>query len=114
MRTAVHEDLAPDVRRALEDHEDALLVGKLDDLRRIRRRHHAGTAGRQAVAFGIVFGLVNGVVVVDRRGPRLKRHPRLRLGAAATTAAATACASAGRATAAATCGRWWCELLAIG
>src|SRR5207244_4027787 len=110
MRTAVHEDLAPDVRRALEDHDDALLFRQLDDLRRIRRGHQARTARRQAVAFGIVLGLVDRVVVVDRRGPRLERDPRLALRAAAAASPATA----GRATAAAPRGWWWCEPLAVG
>src|SRR5215475_14202964 len=102
MGTAVHVDLAPDVRRAFEDHDDTLLVRQLDDFRRVRRRHHARTAGRQAVAFGIVLGLIDGVVVVDRSCPGLKRHPRLALRAAASAAAASAFATAERRAAAGT------------
>src|SRR5580765_8303010 len=87
MRTTVHVDFTPDMRRAFEDHEDALLFGQLDDLGRIGRSHHARATGRQTVAFGIVLGLIHGVVVVDCRGPRLERHPRLALSAAASAAA---------------------------
>src|SRR5262245_42367142 len=87
MRPAVHVDLAPDMRGALEDHDDALLLGKLDDLHRIRRRHHAWSAGRKAVAFGIVLGVVRRVVVVDGGRPRLEWHLRLGLRAAATGSA---------------------------
>src|SRR5205085_4002888 len=101
----VHVDLAPDVRRALEDHEDALLFRQLDDLRRIWRRHHAGAAWRQTVAFGIVLGLVDGVVVVDRRGPRLERHPGLALRAAASAARSAFTTAKRRARCAAAAGR---------
>ena len=87
MRTAVHVDLAPDVRRPLEDHDDALLLGELNDLHRIRRRHHARAARRKAVPFGVVFRDVRRVVVVHGRRPRHERHVRLRTGAAATAAA---------------------------
>src|SRR5213078_562110 len=65
MRPPVHVDLAPDVRGAFEDHDDPLLLRKLDDLHRIRRRHQARTAGRETVAFGIVLRLVLRVVVVQ-------------------------------------------------
>src|SRR5436190_17739904 len=85
MRTPVHVDLAPDMRRAFEDHDHALLLGQLDDLGRIGRGHHARTTRRQTIAFGIVLGLIDGVVVVDRCGPRLEWHPRLALRAAASS-----------------------------
>src|SRR5262249_5765139 len=90
MRTAVHGDLAPDVCRAFEDHQDALLVRQLDDLHRIRRRHQARSAWWQTITSGIVFGVVLRVVVVDSRGPGLKRHPWFALGAASSTATARA------------------------
>src|SRR5438874_13807510 len=58
MRTAVHVDLAPDVRRAFEDHEDALVLRLLDDLHRIRRSHQPRTAWREAEAFRVVLRVV--------------------------------------------------------
>ena len=87
MRPPVHVDLAPDVRGAFEDHDDPLLLRKLDDLHRIRRRHQARTAGRETVAFGIVLRLVLRVVVVHGRRPGLERHLRLRFRAASAAAA---------------------------
>jgi hypothetical protein len=87
---AVHVDLAPDVRRALEDHEDALVLRLLDDLHLIRSGHHPRAARRKAVAFGIVFGFVLGVVVVDRGRPRHPRHPRFGLRSASPATATTA------------------------
>jgi large subunit ribosomal protein L7/L12 len=76
------------VRRALEDHQDALLLWKLDDLHRIGRRHQARPAWRQAVAFGVVLRLVGRVVVVDCSSPGLKRHLRLRFRSAPGATAA--------------------------
>src|SRR5262245_28770701 len=65
MRPPVHVDLAPDVRRALEDHDDALLLGQLNDLHRIWCRHQARTTRRQTVPFWVVLRVVSRVVVVD-------------------------------------------------
>src|SRR4029453_11441356 len=80
----VHVDLTPDVRRAFEGHDDALLLRQLNDFHRVRRDHHSRSARRQTVAFGVVLTLVLQVVVVDRRAPRHRRHPGLRVRARMT------------------------------
>src|SRR5438477_59707 len=77
MPAPVHVDLAPDVDRALEGHEDSLLLLELDDFHRVRRRHHARTAPGQTVPLGVVLRLVANVVVVDRRRPGHEWHERL-------------------------------------
>src|SRR5439155_7465746 len=82
MRAPIQVDLAPDVGPALEDHDDALLLGKLKDLHRIRRPHQPRPAWWQTVSFRVVFRLVLEVVVVDRRRPRHERDPGLRMSAA--------------------------------
>ena len=79
VRAAVHVDLAPDVRRALERQDDALLLRQLKDLHRVRRRHQTRPAGRQTVALGVVLRFVGHVIVVDRRRPLHERHERLEL-----------------------------------
>src|SRR5207253_2235249 len=83
MRAGVHIDIAPDVRRPLERHDDALLLRQLDDFHRIRRRHQTRTARRQTVAFRVVLGFIRDVVVVHRTRPRHERHLRLEPGAVA-------------------------------
>ena len=87
MRTPVHIDLAPDVCAALEDHQDAVVFGLLDDLHGVRSRKQAGSAGRQAISFRIVFRIVQRVVIVNSRRPGLKRDPWLG-GASAALASA--------------------------
>src|SRR5689334_6679659 len=77
MRTAVHEDLAPDVGTAFVDHEDAFLLRQLNELRGKGRAHRSRSAGRKAQTFGIVLALIQAVVVVNGRRPRLKRDERL-------------------------------------
>src|SRR5216683_4600655 len=86
MRPPVHVDLAPDMRGAFEDHDNPLLLRKLDDLHWIRRRHQARTARRETITFGIVLGLVLRVVVVHGRRPGLERHLRLRFRTASAAA----------------------------
>ena len=88
MGAPVHVDLAPDVGGALEDHDDALLLGELDDLHRVRRRHHAGAPRGQAVALGVVLGQVLRVVVVERGRPRHERDVGLGRGPSAGAARA--------------------------
>src|SRR5437879_1555841 len=83
MRAGVHIDFAPDVRRPLERHDDALLLRQLDDFHRIRRCHQTRTARRQTVAFRVVLGFIRDVVVVHRTRPRHERHLRLEPGAVA-------------------------------
>src|SRR4051812_31240405 len=81
-------DFAPHVRSAFKDDHDAFQFGLLDDLHRIRRCIQARATGRQAIAFGIVLGVVQRVVVVDRSRPRLERNPGL--GRSTTAPAASA------------------------
>src|SRR5688500_16008463 len=90
MRTPVHVDLAPDMRAALEDHDDAPLCRQLNDLHRVWRGHESWAARRQAIALRVVFRGVAGVVVVHGRRPRHPGNPRLGLGAAASAAFAGA------------------------
>ena len=87
MSPSVHVDLTPDVGCTFEDHENAGLLGKLDDLHRIRCGHHPWAARRQAVAFRIVFREVLGVVVVDSGRPRHERDVRFGGATSALTAA---------------------------
>src|SRR2546425_25739 len=87
MRTPVHVDLAPDVGSALEGDPDALGFGALNELHWIRSRKQPWSAGWKTIAFGIVFGFVQRVVVVHRRSPRLERNPRFRRSSSALTAA---------------------------
>ena len=79
MGAAVHVDLAPDVRRTFERHDDPLLLRQLDDLHWIRRRHQSRTARRQAISFRVVLRLVGDVVVVHCRRPRHEGDLRLEL-----------------------------------
>src|ERR1041385_8139931 len=86
MRTPVHVDLAPDVRRAFEDHEDAFVLRLLDDFHRIWRGHQPRPARRQTEALGVVLGIVLRVVVVYAARPRQEWHVGLGLAAAAPSA----------------------------
>src|SRR5689334_2664790 len=78
VRTPIHMDLTPHVSSAFEDDHDTFQFRLLKDLHRIRSRVEAWTAGWQAIAFGIVLGVIQRVVVVNRRSPGLKRNPRFR------------------------------------
>src|ERR1051326_748364 len=98
MRTAIHMDLAPNVRAAFEDHNDPLQLRLLDDFHRIWCCEQTWTAWRQAISFGIVLRIVQGVVIVDSGGPELKRNPWLRSGSPPLT---------GRSGAFTACGRTW-------
>src|SRR5438552_2056316 len=81
-------DFAPHVSTTFEDDDDALQLRLLDDLHWIRRRIQARTTRRQTISLGIIFGIVQRVVVVDRCSPRLERNPRFRRSATALTTAA--------------------------
>src|SRR5678815_470264 len=73
--TPVHEDFSKDVM-SFEKEVDALFVGHLDDLHRIRRRELTRTARWNAVTFRVVFGIRASVVVVECRGPRQEGNAR--------------------------------------
>src|SRR6266581_2567557 len=77
MLAAIHMDFAPNVRAAFEDDDDALELRLLDYFHRIRRGIQTRAARRQTIAFRIVLGIIQGVVVVNRCGPGLERNPRL-------------------------------------
>src|SRR5215468_2011964 len=100
MRTSVHINFTPDVRATLIDYKNPLFRWDLDDFRRIRGGEHARTTRRRAHAFRVVLRFVHRMIVVNRSGPGLERHPGLgRSSAALTTAASAATAlrsSAGR------------------
>src|SRR5262249_28000810 len=57
VRAAIHKNLAPDVRAAFIDDENAFLFRHLKDLRRERRSHRARAAGRKTEALGVVLAL---------------------------------------------------------
>src|SRR5262245_44226290 len=78
MRPPVHVDFPPDVSGAFENHDDALLIGKLDDLGGIRGCHQARAAEGRPVPLGAGFGFVFGVVGVDGGSRRLAGHPGFR------------------------------------
>src|SRR4029434_3935407 len=84
MRSSVHVNLAPDVRSAFEDHDDALQLRLLDDLHGIGRRTQPRPAGGQTVSFGIIFRVVVGVVIVDSGSPGLEWNPWFRRSATAS------------------------------
>src|SRR5438128_2166269 len=86
MRTSVHEDFAPDVGAALEDHQDAFLFRQLNDFGWERRAHRTRTARRKTEAFGIVLSFILRVVVVNCGGPGLERNEWLVGRAAALSA----------------------------
>src|SRR2546428_7090615 len=82
--TAIRVDLAPDVRRPLEDHDDPLLLGQLDDLHGVRRAHQTPAAGSGAIPSTVAFRHVLGGVVADPGAPALASPPRLPLAATPT------------------------------
>src|SRR5678816_2794511 len=73
MRASIHIDVAPDVRAPFIDHDNALLLGHLEDFHRIRCGHQPWTARRQTKSVRVIERTGRFSLGGERRSPGLVR-----------------------------------------